>query len=64
MKQRFAGIILALIISLVVFSGCSKRMGIEEQMNGPWTDLLKTFPPNPMPADSLELDSLRGIEFR
>ena len=53
-----------LAISIFILAACTKRSGIDEQMNGPLIDLVKGFPPDPIAPDSLELDSLRRPQFQ
>jgi hypothetical protein len=64
MMQRLLIALQALVISLFVLIACTKRSGTAEQLNGPFIDLIKRFPPDPMASDSLELDSLRRLQFQ
>jgi len=52
------------VTGLLIVTSCTKEEGTIEDRNAPMIELVKTMSPNPMPPDSLELDSLRRIEFR
>jgi hypothetical protein len=62
MISRLLIVVQAVVISIFILTACTKRSGIEEQTSGPFIELVKGFPPDPMPPDSLELDSLRRPE--
>ena len=64
MKQRILIAISSFVLGLFMMMACTKQSGINEQMNGPLIDLVKSFPPDPMAPDSLELDSLESPQFK
>jgi hypothetical protein len=64
MKHRLLIVLLTIFIGFFALIACTKQSGIDEQMSGPFIDLVKRFPPDPMEPDSLELDTLESPQFK
>ena len=59
MLHRVVVCLVAVFILVMVNTSCSKRGSIEDQI-----EMIRGFSPGPMPADTLEVDSLRKTGFR